>query len=338
MKTTLLFLLFTLSFSVPAQAEDVDIISLHRNGSLTWTNPLTNGLFSVQWTDDLASGVWRETWNPLTDLMVSGPETTVSVPMFYRVKAIPNPLIPLPMGVEVVYAASNPSGATWERRVRPVARAELSTGMDYTVTEIRDPQSLFLIPFRSTTTEFHEISFGIATNEVLMFQDAPVGTVWTNDFADGSRDQITIQARETITVPAGTFDCLKFVSRELNNDLKLSSMDWVAPGVALVRSVNYENGELEATYELAGNGGNPPGIDPQNYLPLAVGNQWVYEPGYGDGPRTDTVIGFEQIGSVQTFKLERQETAPDNYQEIRWLAWDGSSLRLHQIWGNEGPI
>jgi hypothetical protein len=205
------------------------------------------------------------------------------------------------------------------------------------VTEVRDPERLFLIPFRSTATAFYEISVGIATNETLAFQDAPVGTSWTNYFADGSSDRITIEARESITVPAGTFDCLKFARRDLDN-LNLRSTDWVAPGAALVRTVDFGDGEeVRATYELAQYGGQP-SDDSADYLPLAEGNQWVYEPGYGDAPRVDTVIGTEQIGDVQTYQLERREAAPDNYHEIRWLAQDDGSTRMHQIWSNEEPI
>ena len=60
------------------------ITSFQGNGQLTWTNlPGTNG-FGVQWAPAV-TGPWSQTWTSLDSLICTGSETTVTVPMFYRV-------------------------------------------------------------------------------------------------------------------------------------------------------------------------------------------------------------------------------------------------------------
>lgn len=60
------------------------ITSFPGNGQLTWTNsPGTNG-FAVQWAPTVA-GPWSSSWQSLDSLITTGTQTTVSVPMFYRV-------------------------------------------------------------------------------------------------------------------------------------------------------------------------------------------------------------------------------------------------------------
>ena len=68
----------------PALAEQSVIASFHDNGQLTWTNqPGTNG-FAVQWAP-AAAGPWSSNWQALDALITTGAQTTVSVPMVYRV-------------------------------------------------------------------------------------------------------------------------------------------------------------------------------------------------------------------------------------------------------------
>ena len=61
------------------------ITSFNRNGQLTWTNaPGTNG-FSVEWASTL-TGPWSSSWQGLDSVVTTATQTTVSVPMFYRVR------------------------------------------------------------------------------------------------------------------------------------------------------------------------------------------------------------------------------------------------------------
>lgn len=76
-----------------------------------------------------------------------------------------------------------------------------------------------------------------------------------------------------------------------------------------------------------------------DYFPLQVGNSWTYSPSYGDkGDRVDTIVGTETVSGTFTYIWNRQEAPDDNYNEKRWLAKDGSYLKVYKIWGNEGPI
>ncbi len=71
-----------------------------------------------------------------------------------------------------------------------------------------------------------------------------------------------------------------------------------------------------------------------NYYPLQVGNRWVYTPSYGDGTRVDTIVGTEDVNGTLTHVWKREESAPDNYHEKRWMASDDESVKLYKIWGN----
>jgi hypothetical protein len=67
-----------------ALAQQPVITSFPGNGQLTWTNSPATNAFTVQWAPALA-GPWSSTWQPLDSLVVTGAQTTVAVPMFYRV-------------------------------------------------------------------------------------------------------------------------------------------------------------------------------------------------------------------------------------------------------------
>jgi hypothetical protein len=73
-----------------------------------------------------------------------------------------------------------------------------------------------------------------------------------------------------------------------------------------------------------------------SYLPLQVGNKWIYTSLVQGQYRNDEIIGSEAIYGTTTYIKQRLEPSPDNYQEKQWLAYDISSLLLYRIWGNEG--
>jgi hypothetical protein len=59
------------------------------NGTLTWTNDVTNVQYRVEWASSL-DGPWRYSWESLSHIN-SGTNysLTVPIPMFYRVVALP---------------------------------------------------------------------------------------------------------------------------------------------------------------------------------------------------------------------------------------------------------
>jgi hypothetical protein len=67
-----------------AQAQQPVITSFQGNGQLTWTNLTGTNGFGVQWAPAV-TGPWSANWNALDSLITSNSQTTVPVPMFYRV-------------------------------------------------------------------------------------------------------------------------------------------------------------------------------------------------------------------------------------------------------------
>jgi hypothetical protein len=73
-----------------------------------------------------------------------------------------------------------------------------------------------------------------------------------------------------------------------------------------------------------------------SYLPLQVGNKWIYTSLVQGKYRNDEIIGAETINGTATYIKQRLEPSPDNYQEKQWVAYNTSSLLLFRIWANEG--
>ena len=59
-----------LSTATTVLAGDLEILSLARNGQLTWTNSVSNGLYTVEWAPRLPSS-WKADWGGLQGLAVT---------------------------------------------------------------------------------------------------------------------------------------------------------------------------------------------------------------------------------------------------------------------------
>jgi hypothetical protein len=69
-----------------------EITAFPGNGTLSWTNGLTNGSYEVEWSPSLTDGgVWTNDWSQLRGLQGTQSVFTVPVPMFYRVKGTAYP-------------------------------------------------------------------------------------------------------------------------------------------------------------------------------------------------------------------------------------------------------
>jgi hypothetical protein len=260
MKATPTFVLL-LAIGISLHAAEVEIISLSANGRLTFTSSYTNGVFSVQWSPELPSTSWSANWDSLHAFVSTNARTTVSVPMFYRVACQTNQFFPTPIGRQSVFTITNDLGATGNLRVTFVGALKLSSGKDYTILEMLDDRdcALRLMPCRSTDTELYTIPFEISKSEYVAFRSGSPGTTWTNQWCDGSSDQVTISANEVVTVPAGTFECLKTEDREINNNLRLRWVYWIKPGMGMVKQVDYGNGTKPPdTYTLSSWTDSPP--------------------------------------------------------------------------------
>ncbi len=83
-------------------ANDLLITSLSGNGELTWTYP-TNEVqeYRVEWCSDLMQGLWCDLESGLRGIAPTGGTMRVSVPMFYRIKAMgpePTNMVYIPAG------------------------------------------------------------------------------------------------------------------------------------------------------------------------------------------------------------------------------------------------
>jgi hypothetical protein len=241
MNTTTLFPLF-LACTTSLFADDFEILSLTSKGRLTFTNSFSNALYTVEWASELPTTNWNTTWDSLRSMMPTNPVATSSVPMFYRVTCQTNLLMPLVKGRRTVYEASATSGLLGYAVSTVLGSLKLSSGKEYSITEMVTGCNLTLKAMRSTETEVFTIPSDISRTEGLAWRLGPSGTTWTNQWCDGSSDQITILPNQIISVPAGTFDCLKFESREINNSLRLRSLWWIKPGFSMIQMVDFGNG------------------------------------------------------------------------------------------------
>jgi hypothetical protein len=93
MKNAILLGLLAWASAFAVVAQQAVITGFHGNGVLTWSNRLSNAVFSVQWASTV-TGPWQDSWSLLRPLPgTAGATKTVDVPMFYRVAANTNKTI-----------------------------------------------------------------------------------------------------------------------------------------------------------------------------------------------------------------------------------------------------
>lgn len=67
-----------------ANAQEMEILSLSRNGLLVWSNATLNATCRVEWAASV-QGPWHSSWDSLASVVATNHVTERSVPMFYRV-------------------------------------------------------------------------------------------------------------------------------------------------------------------------------------------------------------------------------------------------------------
>lgn len=247
MKTRILPLA-VLASCVAVHAADIEITSLASNGRLTWTNSFTNGLFSIEWAPALGTNTWRSNWTALQAFWVSGRTSTVEVPMFYRVKAQTNLFIPLPLGGQFIYSSSNAvtGVSTLRWTIAGILRIP-ALAKDFTIIENLSTSTLRLMPVRSTDTELWAVFQ--SGEENIMWWNGPVGSVRTNYFQDGRTQTLTVETNEVVTVPAGTFSCVRMRKRD-SNPTEPEVVGWFKPGFGGVKWVEYWTDRSPDYYDL----------------------------------------------------------------------------------------
>ncbi len=236
----------------------VEIESFHGNGRLTWTAPAGSDC-TVEWASSLSETTkWSRTWHELTNIHADGTTKTANVPMFYRVSSWTNGLfMRFPVGRSFVFSVSNALGQTWTEEVTVVAAASFpAMDNNYTFVTIspayEGPEPSGAIGYRaffmrSTDQEAYILDHG-KMEDMDNWRAGEVGFTWSG----ADMGTATIEAIETVDVPAGTFtDCIKY--RRWDDDPEAAWYEWVKPGFSVVKWIDENTDVPDAepiVYEL----------------------------------------------------------------------------------------
>jgi hypothetical protein len=153
--------------------------------------------------------------------------------------AASDPFFPMRPGDVFTFSVSNHAGKgqmTVNSPVRSVAN-----GKSYHVLVLFNPsgphEEISLL--RTAGSEvFRYDGDGVETR---MLMEGPVGVSWNQQRRDGRTVRTTIEAIETVTVPAGRYTgCLKFREEQVRPQQKLYTRTWVKPGFGIVKAASYD--------------------------------------------------------------------------------------------------
>ncbi len=147
--------------------------------------------------------------------------------------------LPLRPGDVFTYSASNHAGKgqmTVNSPVRSVAN-----GKSYYVLVLFNPLGPHEEISLLRTAGSEVFLYDGDGHEGRMLMEGPVGISWEVKRRDGRTVRTTIEASETVAVPAGRFTgCLKFREEQVRPQQKLYTRTWVKPGFGVVKAANYE--------------------------------------------------------------------------------------------------
>jgi hypothetical protein len=236
----------TILIALSAQAQ-VEITTFGQNGQLSWSAP-SNSVCTIQWIPSLTTGTnWQQHWAYLDGLVQTSGTRTLDVPMFYRVVCWTNGwLQPLPVGRVTSFDVANKLSQTWA--MTTAVHGILVPG-DYRFVRSEEvygggqPEG-----FGGDSTDYtrstDEACYSLqGPFETPIWRSGAVGFAWTNVIlgSPGDRTNVcTIEAKENVVVPAGTFNCLKIhiVQSPAFNPIP-EWYDWVSQGYGLVKRSNY---------------------------------------------------------------------------------------------------
>jgi hypothetical protein len=236
----------------------VEITSFGHNGQLTWTAP-TNSVCTVQWlADPTAATNWQENWLQLCEIGMTNNGMTAAVPMFYRVVSWTNGLFwPMPIGRTYTYAVSNALGQTWTNQATVQGALILPRGPAeryYLVVRSETYEGTEPVGYSHGGSDFFR-STDVATYclqgpfENIAWQNAAIGTTWTNTIlgSAGGTDVCSVVSNEVVSVPAGTFGCIKYtINRTTSSNPDSRRFDWISPRLGLVKEVFYDISDTNA--------------------------------------------------------------------------------------------
>jgi len=163
----------------------------------------------------------------------------LAMPLVLVPAAPADTFFPLNPGDVGIFSVSNQTGkgqVTVNSPVRSVAN-----GKSYHVLVIFNPsgphEEVSLL--RSSGSEiFRYDGDGVETR---MFMEGPAGISWEQKRRDGRTVRTTIEAIETVAVPAGRYmGCLKFREEQVRPQQKLYTRTWIKPGFGIVKAASYD--------------------------------------------------------------------------------------------------
>jgi len=230
-----------------AYGQAVEIQSFGGNGNLTWSAP-SGSVSTVEWTDNLSGTPgWRQSWLDLQDQVGTGGVMAAQVPVFYRVSCWTNGLFLYPkMKRTYYYSVSNSLGQVTTVTYSVVGSLELPGRTNrYTVAQFTGPSEIECHYVRADENALYSVNpFEGFQREHVTFRNAPVGTTWTNTFlypdpADRvDHTTVTVFTNETVTVPAGTFECIGY--HKMDDDTPPGWQEWWSPGLMLIKFVDLD--------------------------------------------------------------------------------------------------
>ena len=257
MKRTVSIGVLCCCLSSVAFGQAVEIESFDHNGRLTWVAP-TSGVCTVQWAPTLSPAPdWRSDWSSLTAVETTNVETTVQVPMFYRILSWTNGLfVSVRPGRILRYSVTNGVGQAYTNETHWIGFASgprmtnagvYAIALEKTLYEGIEPEG---VPdaddsaqvVRITDTAYYSVT--PLDQQYLQFQTGPVGLSWTNDPDPGDGPMLTTieSTNDTVVVPAGTFsNCVRLCSRseqEPGGELWRYYV-WIKPGFGVVKGIDY---------------------------------------------------------------------------------------------------
>jgi len=225
----------------------VVIDSLEGNGQLTVTAP-SNSDITVEWASSLASSPeWRNSWIDLNGIPCTNGTMAVEVPMFYRVTCWTNGLLArAPIGRTYTYGLTNAYGQGWTEEFSRIGQATIpamtnnyeimnsSQHWSGSMPSGAEPEpEVYLVRLTDTSLFALEPSYLV---ELEIWRMDDVGISWTNF------DEVTtIEAYETVSVPAGTFtNCIRLHQRDVGaTETNSGQRVWIKPGLIEVKSIFY---------------------------------------------------------------------------------------------------
>ena len=157
-------------------------------------------------------------------------------------------------------SVSNAAGNVWTQTVSVVGTVYIpSKSDDFRILEMLNPinpPNAPILAVRSTESAFYGIDKNCGAEE-LGFTNAPLGVGWT-DTACGNITVATNEAIESVTVPAGTFTCIRVRKQRLNTSIPNPVwIEWWSPGFGQVKWIDYNVDPSEyppVVYQLTGYG------------------------------------------------------------------------------------